>query len=118
MNGRSRPVGRPQTPAGKSTSESNRAVTRTAADAPNLAMSDRWFAAFCRAYAEGVQYGYSKALDDIESADDAAWAKLSQTVRKQASSPRYSQLSARRGDHDRAEVARDRERRNGLELAS
>ena len=119
MSGKTGPVGPAQTPAGKSTSESNRAVGRTVAPTPNLVtMRPDYARAFTVGYLEGVAHGYSRALDDIESADDAAWANEARRVRRQASSPRYSQLCDRRGDHDRAEAARELERRNGLDLAS
>jgi len=100
-------------------------------DVANL--SERWFIAYARAYGDGATDGYGRAYDDgrsdgyasgyaaavadIDAADDAMWAEESQRVRSQASSPRYSQLCDRRGDHDRAEVARVHERRMGLELA-
>lgn len=119
MNGKTGPVGPAQTPAGKSTSESNRATGRAAGATPNLVtMRADYARAFVAGYSEGFALGYARALDDLEAADDRAWAELSRTVRRQASSPRYSQLCDRRGDHDRAEAARELERRNGLDLAS
>ena len=115
MNGKSRPEGRPQTPAGKSTSESNRAVGRTVAPTPNLVtMRPDYSRAFIAGYSEGFAHGYARALDDLEAADDAAWAEESRQVRRQASSPRFSQLADRRGDHQRAERARQWEYANGL----
>ena len=84
----------------------------------NLAtIREDYYRAWLAGYSDGVTYGVARALADIEAADDRAWAELSRQVRKQAASPRYSQLCDRRGEPDRAERARDRERRNGLELA-
>ncbi len=96
-------------------------------------LSERWYRAYARAYGDGVTDGYARAYDDgrsdgyecgyasaladIEAADDRAWAEMSALVRRQAGAPRFSQLSDRRGEHDRAEVARVHERRMGLELA-
>ncbi len=115
MNGKTGPVGPAQTPAGKSTSESNRAVGRTAADAPNLVtMRPDYARAFMAGYREGYQHGVVRALDDVEAADDAAWAQLSKRVRKQSNSLRFSQLATRRGDHERADRARQWERAHGL----
>ncbi len=73
--------------------------------------------AFIAGYGEGYAHGISRGLADAEAAEDAAWAELSARVRKQANSPRHSQLCDRRGEHDRAATARARERRNGLDLA-
>ena len=81
----------------------------------NLAtIPDGYARAFLAGYCEGYQHGVVRALDDIEAADDRAWAQLSKRVRAQASSPRFSQLAARRGDHERADRAREWERANGL----
>lgn len=81
----------------------------------NLAtIQDGYARAFMAGYSEGFQHGVVRALDDIEAADDRAWAELSRRVRKQAASPRFSQLAARRGDHERADRAREWERANGL----
>ncbi len=86
--------------------------------AVNLALiSEPFWRAYLAGYTDGVAYGVARALADMEAADDRAWAELSQRVRKQANSPRFSQLCDRRGEHDRAERARDRERSNGLDLA-
>lgn len=88
------------------------------ADSPNLAaIPAAFWRAWLAGYSEGVEYGYGRALDDQEAADDAVWAELSRRVRAQARSPRYSQLCDRRGDHVAAGRARDCERRNGLDLA-
>ena len=84
----------------------------------NLAtIPESYWRAWLAGYSDGVQYGYVRALADVEADDDAAWAELSQRVRKQANSPRFSQLSDTREDRDRAEIARAHERRTGLELA-
>lgn len=81
----------------------------------NLAtISDGYARAFMAGYAEGYQHGVVRALDDVDAADDLAWAQLSQRVRKQSNSARFSQLATRRGDHERAQRARDWERANGL----
>jgi len=81
----------------------------------NLAtIPDGYARAFMAGYAEGYQHGVVRALDDLEAADDRRWAELSARVRKQANSPRFSQLAARRGDHQRAERARQWEYANGL----
>ena len=77
-------------------------------------IAESYWRAWLAGYSDGVQYGYARALDDVEAAEDRRWAELSQRVRKQASSPRFSQLAARRGDHERAQRARDWERANGL----
>ena len=84
----------------------------------NLAtIPDSYARAFMAGYAEGYQHGVVRALDDLDAADDRAWAELSTRVRKQAGSPRFSQLSDKRSEHNRAEVARAHERRMGLEVA-
>jgi len=84
----------------------------------NLAtIPDGYARAFMAGYSEGFQHGVVRALDDVEAADDRAWAELSARVRRQARSPRFSQLCDRRGDPGRAEVARAHERRMGLDLA-
>lgn len=81
----------------------------------NLAtIPDGYARAFMAGYSEGFQHGVVRALDDVEANDDAAWAELSRRVRKQASSPRFSQLAARRGDHRRALSARWWERDHGV----
>ena len=81
----------------------------------NLAtIEDSYARAFMAGYSEGYQHGVVRALDDVEAADDRAWAQLSQRVRRQASSPRFSQLADRRGDHERASRARQWERDHGL----
>ncbi len=80
-------------------------------------MSDRWFQAYSRVYSEGFQHGYERALAEVDAADDRMWADLARRVRKQAQSPRFSQLCDKRGEHARAEVARSHERSMGLELA-
>ncbi len=120
MNGKSRPEGRPQSPA---------KVTSGSIDAPdrpfgaqrgdvvtvNLAtLPVSHWRAYCAGYAEGYQHGVVRALDDIEAEEDRRWAELSARVRKQASSPRMSQLAARREEYDRAQRAREWERANGL----
>lgn len=88
-------------------------------DSVNLAtIPDAYWRAWRAGYGEGYAHGISRALDDIDADDDRAWAELSRQVRRQASSPRYAQLCDRRGDHEQAECARDRERRNGLDVAS
>ncbi|MGI8701239.1 MAG: hypothetical protein ACR2JU_08545 [Nocardioidaceae bacterium] len=61
-----------------------------------------------------MEYGVARALADEEAAEDRRWADLSRLVRKQTASPRFSQLADRRGDHDRAETARQWERSHGL----
>lgn len=73
--------------------------------------------AFMAGYAEGYQHGVARERADVQAADDRAWAELSRRVRSQANSPRFSQLSDSRGEHERAEIARAHERRMGLELA-
>ncbi len=81
----------------------------------NLAtIPDGYARAFMAGYSEGFQHGVVRALDDVEADDDAAWAELSRGVRKQAASPRFSQLAARRGDTARAQRARQWERAHGL----
>ncbi len=96
-------------------------------------LSERWYQAYARAYMDGVRDGYGRAYDDgrsdgyasghaaalaeIQAADDRAWAELSARVRRQAGAPRFSQLSDKREDRDRAEIARAHERRMGLGLA-
>lgn len=75
------------------------------------------YRAWVAGYREGIAYGVARALADAEADEDRIWAECSRTVRKQASSPRLSQLSDRRGEHERAAVARAHERRMGLELA-
>jgi len=81
----------------------------------NLATIPAGYArAFMAGYREGYQHGVVRALDDLEADDDAAWAELSRRVRKQSSSVRFSQLAARRGDHERAQRARDWEYQHGL----
>lgn len=85
------------------------------AEPVNLAaIREDYWRAYLAGYSGGVEYGYARALADIEAADDRAWAELSATVRKQAAGPRFSQLCDRRGDHDRAEAARQWERDHGL----
>ncbi len=73
-----------------------------------------YWRAYLAGYGDGVQYGVARALADEEAAEDGRWADLSHQVRKQAASPRFSQLADRRGDHNRAERARRWERANGL----
>ncbi len=123
MNDERPPQGPSEAAAAKPllTSESNRRsdTGRTATPAVNLALirADYW-RAYLAGYSEGFQHGVTRTLDDIEAEDAQAWAELSRTVRKQASSPRYSQLCDRRGDDDRADIARQHEHRMGLDLAS
>jgi len=74
---------------------------------------DYW-RAYLAGYADGVQYGVARALADEEAAEECRWADLSRQVRRQASSPRFSQLADRRGDHERASRARQWERDHGL----
>lgn len=115
MNDRSSPKGAPETPAKASTAESNRAVGRTVAPTPNLVtMRPDYSRAFIAGYSEGFAHGYAAALADVEAADDRVWAAVSRQVRRQSASPRFTQLSDRRGDHERAERAREWERANGL----
>ncbi len=78
------------------------------------AIPESYWRAWLAGYSDGVQYGYVRAMADVEADDDAAWAQLSQRVRKQAASPRFSQLAARRGDHERADRACDWEYQHGL----
>lgn len=78
------------------------------------AIAESYWRAYLAGYSDGVQCGVARALTDQDAADDAAWAELSARVRKQANSPRFSQLAARRGDHQRAERARQWEYANGL----
>lgn len=103
-------------PGGRSQLSSVDARTEIGVTAtPNLVtMRPDYARAFTAGYAEGFAHGYARAMADVEAADDRAWAELSRTVRRQASSPRYSQLCDRRGDHERAQRARDWERANGL----
>jgi len=83
--------------------------------AVNLAaIPGSYWRAYLAGYKDGVEYGVARALADQEADDDRAWAELSRQVRRQASSPRFSQLAHRRGDHDRADRARQWERANGL----
>ncbi len=83
--------------------------------AVNLAaIAESFWRAYLAGYKDGAEYGVARALADQDAADDAAWAELSARVRRQASSARFSQLAARRGDHERADRAREWERANGL----
>jgi len=75
---------------------------------------ESYWRAYLAGYGDGVQYGVARALADEEAAEDRRWSELSARVRKQANSPRFSQLADRRGDHDRADRARQWERANGL----
>jgi len=81
----------------------------------NLAtIREDYWRAWLAGYTDGVQYGYARALADEAAAEERRWADLSRQVRRQASSPRFSQLADRRGDHERASRARQWERANGL----
>lgn len=96
-------------------------------------LSERWYRAYASAYGDGATDGYGRAYDDgrsdgyacgyaaamadVEAADDQGWAAVSRKVRRQSASPRFAELSDRRGEHDRAEAGRAHERRMGLELA-
>jgi len=75
---------------------------------------ESYWRAYLAGYSDGVQYGVARALADEEAAEERRWAALSRQVRRQASSPRFSQLADRRGDHQRAERARQWEYANGL----
>lgn len=75
------------------------------------------YPAWVAGYTEGVAYGVARAQDDVEAADDAAFAELSRTFLAQARSPRFSQLCEPRGETLKSARARELERHGGLDLA-
>ncbi len=83
----------------------------------NLAhVSDAAMRTYCAGFGDGFLEGMAQAFAEIDAADDRMWAELARPVRKQAASPRFSQICDRRGDHEKADRARRWEREHGLAL--
>ena len=93
-------------------------MTETVAEVlagPNLATcSGAYWSAFARGFEHGCGVGYELALAEADAAEQAMWDEAVRRVHAVAKAPSHRVLCERRGEPDRAERAREHERRLGL----
>ena len=76
-------------------------------------------AAFWEGYRSGVIEGITMGRDQAADEAERSWASMAARVRRMATtSVPYSVLCERRGEPERAELARQHERRIGLSVLS